>query len=206
MSPSNQSELLVLLCRPPDSPSSKTRLAADLGRERARQLYEQCLETVLASANEVAADLRVAVAGPPLALAAWCTRRAPEAELVRQRGATFVDRQRNELRRGLADGYSRVAIMASDLPVIDAETIAWALREGEEDVAVVPAHDGGYCVLSANDDLPELAEVPMSSADTRARLVESLRENGKAVRVADVEVVNLNHGSDLLVAGRDLGP
>jgi glycosyltransferase A (GT-A) superfamily protein (DUF2064 family) len=112
--------LLVLLCRPPGSPNSKTRLAADVGTERARQLYERCLDAVLASASEVAVDLRVAVAGPPLALATWCARHTPEAELVRQRGGTFAERQRNELRRGLADGYARVAVMASDLPVIRA--------------------------------------------------------------------------------------
>lgn len=206
MSPSSEPVLLVLLCRPPGSPDSKTRLADDVGRDRATRLYEQCLDAVLAAGNEAAADLRVAVAGTPLALASWCARHAPEAELVRQRGTTFAERQRNELRRGLADGYARVAIMASDLPAIDTRTIEWALREGTEDVRMVPAHDGGYCVLATNVDLPELTTVPMSRGDTRQRLVESLLENGKAVRVADVDVVNLNHGSDLLLVGRDLVP
>jgi glycosyltransferase A (GT-A) superfamily protein (DUF2064 family) len=201
----HEDALLVLLCRPPDSPDSKTRLAADLGRERARLLYERCLESVLTSAASVEADLRVAVAGRPLDLADWCLRHAPRAELVRQRGMTFAQRQRNELRRGLADGYARVAFMASDLPVIDPEHIAWALHGHAEDVRVVPAHDGGYCVLGTNTDLPELTDVPMSRGDTRTLLVEALRHNGKTVAEADFTVVNLNRGSDLAAIGRDVG-
>jgi glycosyltransferase A (GT-A) superfamily protein (DUF2064 family) len=196
--------LLILLCRPPNSPASKTRLVADVGARRAREVYERCLDAVLAAANRVPADLRVAVAGRPLELADRCARWAGHAELVRQRGTTFAERQRNELRRGLADGYHRVAIMASDLLTVTPEDIAWALAPEAPDVRIVPSQDGGYCVLSTNSDLPVLERTAMSRTDTRAQLVALLAASGKTVRVADFEIVNINHGRDLAALGHDV--
>lgn len=192
------SNLLVLLCRPPESPESKTRLVADVGMAEARNVYRECLRRVVAAAGAVAgADLRIAVAGRPLDLVAYCTSSAPDAELVRQYGETFAQRQRNEIRRGLMQGYRRVAFMASDLPNVNAAQIGWALAGQQQQVRIVSSHDGGYSIFGSGADVPELGEVPMSRSDTLSRLVSALRGGGRHVRLADFTVPNINHGSDL---------
>jgi uncharacterized protein len=192
-----QTELLVVLCRPPGSPEAKTRLAADIGRRAADEAYVACLRHVLATAARVPADLRVAVAGPPTALAALCLELAPDAELIRQYGRTFADRQRNEIRRGLSQGYRRVAFMASDVPTVRADQIAWALTGSADEVRIVPSHDGGYSVLGSGADVAELVRTPMSRSDTRNLLVSALRTNGRSVAVADFDVPDVNVGSDM---------
>ncbi|MGK5680216.1 TIGR04282 family arsenosugar biosynthesis glycosyltransferase [Actinoplanes sp. URMC 104] len=188
--------LVVVLCRPPDSPASKTRLVADVGADHARAVYRACLRRVIGAAAGVDADVRLAVAGPPLALAEFCPD-SPDVELVRQYGATFAERQRNEIRRGLQQGYRRVAFMASDLPTVEPGHIAWAVRGEPDEVRIVPSHDGGYCIFGSGVDVPELTQVAMSRSDTLTRLTTELARRGRPVALAEFIVPNVNTGTDL---------
>jgi glycosyltransferase A (GT-A) superfamily protein (DUF2064 family) len=190
--------LVTILCRPPWAPDCKTRLAAELGRERAAALYRRCLTGVLAAASKLGTQVRVAVAGRPLAVADICETVAPQAELVRQRGESFAARQRHEIASGLADGHDAVALIASDLPALDERAVAWALAGAEEaGVGIVPSPDGGYSILAASRDLPELAEVPMSRGDTLDALLQALREHGVEPRVARFAIQDLDEARDL---------
>jgi len=198
-----------VLCRPPDAPDSKTRLAREVGRERARAYYTACLEAVLGTLGRAGADIRLAVAGSPVALAPFCADHAPEADLLRQVGETFAQRQAHEIARGLADGYPQVLLCASDLPVLPPEAVDWALAAGRRGhVGLVPSHDGGYSLLSAPTPLPVLADVPMSLPDTGHRLARALAPvlagAGRRVEVADFTVPDLDVLADLDSAGPHL--
>ena len=189
--------LVVVLCRPPASAESKTRLVADVGAAAARAAYERCLYRALSAAGAADADSRVSVAGRPLDLAGIAAACAPEAELVRQHSGPFARRQFEEIRRGLADGYRRVAFMASDLPTVRPEEINWVLSAPDGRVRIAPSQDGGYAILGAGAEVPELMSTPMSRADTGQRLVAAIRRSGRHVEVAPFEVPNINHGVDL---------
>ena len=203
------SPLVVVLCKPPAATDCKTRLAADVGRVQAGRIYTRCLEAVLGAAARSGAAVRLAVAGPPLALAGIAAGHAPEAELVRQVGATFAARQRHEIDRGLFDRHRPVAIMASDLAEPPDQAIGWALaaadpaaaRPGETAVAIVPAPDGGYSILAAGGPLPELAGVPMSSDRTLEHLRAALRRHGRRVAVAERPLADIDDGADLARLG-----
>jgi glycosyltransferase A (GT-A) superfamily protein (DUF2064 family) len=193
--------LVVVLCRPPDSPDSKTRLALEVGRENATAYYVSCLQAVLGTLGRVDVDLRLAVAGNPIALAALASDLAPTAELVRQVGKTFAERQAHEIARGLADGHGVVVLCASDLPRLPIEAVTWALEVADRgDVGMVPSHDGGYSLLSTSRPLPGLAEVPMSMSDTGAQLARLLQPTlapGRRVVCADLTVRDLDVLADL---------
>jgi glycosyltransferase A (GT-A) superfamily protein (DUF2064 family) len=203
--------LVTLLCRPPDAPDSKTRLARAMGRARATELYKNLLVDVLATLGtlEGQAGLRVAVAGPPLSLAELCTDALPSVELVQQVGRSFAERQRHEIARGLHDGFRRVVLVASDLVGLDVPALRWAIDGDERQVSVVLAPDGGYSLLGASVPLPELTSVPMSTGRTGVELIDALRRGGKRVRVADFVVRDIDvaqdlvhvHGSSALVRG-----
>ncbi|GAA3427525.1 DUF2064 domain-containing protein [Streptosporangium sandarakinum] len=189
--------LVVVLCRPPASSESKTRLVADVGAAAARDAYERCLRHALRTAAAATARVRVSVAGRPLELADLTATCAPEAELVRQHDGPFARRQAEEIRRGLADGYRRVAFMASDLPTVRPEEIDWTLSAPDGRVRIAPSQDGGYAILGTGVELPELVSTPMSRGDTRQLLVTAVRHSGRRVDVAPFEVANINHGPDL---------
>ncbi|UJW30539.1 DUF2064 domain-containing protein [Saccharothrix sp. AJ9571] len=199
MNPANTAKpLIVVLCRPPDAPDCKTRLARDIGRVEAVSRYRGMLESVLGTVSLAGTDVRIAVAGEPLALAPLAADRAPAAELVRQRGASFGERQAREVRRGLDDGYRPVVLVASDLPALSLEAVTWCLsRTGEHDVAIVPAHDGGYSLLASRVELPVLAAVPMSTTNTCRELSAALDRTGYSRVVAPFVVRDVDQAGDL---------
>jgi len=193
-----ESPLVTVLCRPPRSPESKTRLAAEVGSDTAAELYLGCLRGVLQAVGQLEVCIRLAVAGRPLELAELCAATVPAAELVRQRGATFAERQRHEIVRGLLDGHGVVVLVASDLLEIDAEILRWAIAAGQlAGVAIVPSPDGGYGLLGTSTDLPELVDVPMSSDTTRDSLVAALRARGLAPVVASRQLPDLDVAADM---------
>jgi uncharacterized protein len=197
--------LVAVLCRSPHAPDCKTRLAAAVGRERAVRLYRACLVGVLRKVVALPVTVRAAVADAPAEVVELCREVAPEAEVAEQRGATFAERQRHEIARGLADGHELVALVASDLPFLDARAVSWAIAAAQAGaVAVVPSPDGGYSVLASSRDLPELAEVPMSRGDTGDMLVTALRAAGRTVRIAEFEVADLDDERDLVATGSEV--
>jgi len=188
--------LAVVLCRPPDSPAVKTRLARTVGRVQAQAFYRECLRHVLTVMRELPVSVRLTVAGRPLALAGLCAEVDIDVELVRQLDVEFAARQAHEITRGLGDHHPVVLLCASDLPRLRPEAVHWAVDLASEgDVAVVPSQDGGYSLLATAQPLPELAAVPMSLGDTGRRLAAALEDAGRRARVApfavrDVDVVD----------------
>jgi glycosyltransferase A (GT-A) superfamily protein (DUF2064 family) len=190
--------LIVVLCKPPASPECKTRLAADVGRAAATEIYRQCLDMVLRSAVATGSAVRLAVAGQPGLLLPLARRRAPEADLVRQVGTSFAQRQRHEIDRGLRDGYDTVALLASDLAQPPDEPLRWALLTAVHGaIAIVPSPDGGYAILASSVPLPELATVPMSSGRTLDHLCDTLRRAGKPVRLGTRALPDVDTAQDL---------
>lgn len=191
--------LVVVLCRPPSAPDCKTRLAREVGRARAQQLYRRCVQHVLTVLQRLPVSVRLAVAGDPVALAPLCQEiGARDVELVRQVGATFQQRQAHEISRALHDGHAAVALCASDLLELDERPVTWALAQaGAGRVGVVPSHDGGYSLLTSSVALPELVGVEMSTERTGTALVRVLAAAGHDVSVAPFEVPDLDVAADL---------
>lgn len=189
--------LVVVLCKPPESRDCKTRLAAGVGRDTATEIYRRCLDRVVASAAATGSAVRLAVAGPPEELASVVHRQAPSAELVRQAGATFAERQRHEIERGLRDRFRPVALVASDLAEPPDEQLRWALRAADGGaVAIVPSPDGGYAVLASGVALPELAAVPMSHDRTLRLLCSALRRAGRRVEISVRTLADIDTAED----------
>lgn len=190
--------LVAVLCKPPRSADCKTRLAAGIGREAAAEVYGKCLDTVLRSAVLSGAAVRLAVAGRPMALASFAYNLAPEADLVRQVGESFAERQLHEIARGLLDGYRPVALIASDLAEPPDEQLRWALQTAaNEAVAIVPSPDGGYAILASAVAVPELAAVPMSTGRTLESLYEALTRAGRRVVLGNRPLADIDTSADL---------
>jgi glycosyltransferase A (GT-A) superfamily protein (DUF2064 family) len=142
--------------------------------------------------------VRFSVAGDPIELVAVARDHAPHADIMRQIGAEFAQRQCHEIARGLADGYHPVALVASDLARPPDEQLRWALRSAAGGaVAVVPSPDGGYSILASGIPLPELASVPMSSDRTCELLCHTLRQHGHRVEAGGRPLPDIDVAADL---------
>jgi rSAM/selenodomain-associated transferase 1 len=175
--PRSDGACLVVVTRVPGAAASKTRLAAGIGEDACRRLQDAFLDDTLAWAREL--TLRRVVSVHPPEWTEEVSARAPGWVVVPQLGAEFGERMREAFNAGFAVAPGPVAMIATDSPTLPPDRIeqAWeAVGGAAADVALAPAHDGGWVLIAAASTLPPgcfagvrwSAEVTL--ADTEAAL------------------------------------
>ncbi|MCA1597081.1 MAG: glycosyltransferase, partial [Chloroflexi bacterium] len=148
----------------PGREPSKSRLAADLGTERSDWLYQACLLDVVEAAIRSTWARVVVCHSPPEdggAFREWLDGAASEVSrelaaadrlsLLPQQGCDLGDRLARAGSWSLAQGFTKAAIVGSDIPGLDARRLD-ECRVGLSDVDAVfgPALDGGFYLFGAN--------------------------------------------------------
>ena len=169
---------LILFLRYPERGAVKTRLAKDIGEERACELYRCFLEDLNAAARGLPADRIVSAAG---------VRDPGASDLfdgcvhIPQRGADLGERMHNAFADAFTRGYSRAVLVGSDIPSVTTELLDRALaRLAARDCVMGPAGDGGYYLIGFRRETPrrELFQgigwsAPRVFEDTRNRIIAS---------------------------------
>jgi len=167
--------VVALFVRVPIPGRVKTRLAAAVGDRQACTLYQAMVTDVLAA---------VRASGLPLYLfhddrgdsalpAAWVEA---AVKVVPQSGGDIGRRMAAAFAHCFAEGISRVMLVGSDIPALDAAMLTAAARaQAAHDVVLTPTSDGGYCLIALRQDRfrPEIfEEVPWSSGRVLAATLE----------------------------------
>lgn len=144
---------------------AKTRLAAEVGLERAAQIYRACLETTL---QRLAAfgDRREVVFTPDDAAADFRQLAPATWHLTPQGDGDLGQRLAAHLQDAIQRGASGVVILGADSPTIPTQFIHAAWEELERQPVVLgPAEDGGYYLLAARmTELPIFADLPWGTS------------------------------------------
>jgi rSAM/selenodomain-associated transferase 1 len=121
-------------------------------------------------------------------------RLAGDTALIVQRGADLGARMRNAMGDALAAGADAVVVIGSDLPTLPSQHVVRAFAELEGpgsppappcDIVVGPAEDGGFYLIGARRDIPEIfAGVPWGQSNVLARVTASAHHAGVMVRLA----------------------
>jgi rSAM/selenodomain-associated transferase 1 len=144
---------LLVFARLPELGKVKTRLAAELGDERALEVYESMLRDVLDVIGTSTPDLEIEVMWPPTPSANGETLRrafSPHA-VAMQTGTGLGDRLSMAMsERFFFHRTEKIVIIGVDDPSLTRELIdhAFALLESCEYV-LGPASDGGYYLIGA---------------------------------------------------------
>lgn len=169
--------MVLVFLRAPTPGSVKTRLAAALGDAAALAVYRWLAERTLHVLGELPRtwSLHAVVTGDVGALGEW---RGLVDELRAQGEGDLGERMRVAMIDALSEGFTRVVIVGTDCPTLDASTVRAAMEALREVPAVIgPALDGGYYLLGASQALPVFDGVPWSTevvaAETRARLARA---------------------------------
>ncbi|HYC61956.1 MAG TPA: TIGR04282 family arsenosugar biosynthesis glycosyltransferase [Thermoanaerobaculia bacterium] len=144
-------ERLLVFARLPELGAVKRRLAAEVGDERALEIYESLLRDVLASIGTSTPDLEIEIMWPPTPNANGdALRRAfGTHSTAMQTGATLGDRLSMALsERFFFHRTEKIVVIGVDDPSITRELLehAFALLESCEYV-LGPASDGGYYLI-----------------------------------------------------------
>lgn len=155
---------IILFVRHPEKGRVKTRLARDIGDDRALEIYKQLLDHTQAITKELDCDRFVFYADAIVADDIW------EGNDYRKRvqaGDTLGERMKNAFAEVFDSGYQKVVIIGSDCPQLSSAIISDAFKTLDTtDVVIGPATDGGYYLLALNYMITAVFENKQWSTDT----------------------------------------
>jgi rSAM/selenodomain-associated transferase 1 len=194
---------VVLFTKPPTPGRVKTRLIGRLSAEQAAQLHAAFLVDLLARLHS--GPFRLAIAwdlgpGESPALDLLPAGAAQRIESFPQAGRDLGERLERALARCVAR-HACVAAIGSDHPTLSCSRIEEAFRRLEEgaDVALGPAHDGGYYLIAVRSPAfsPRLfADIAWSTSGVLAGTLERCRELGLRAELLREES-DVDTGADL---------
>jgi uncharacterized protein len=143
----NRTSALIFFVKAPEEGAVKTRLAAEIGRSRALEIYKGVAAQSLKAVRGGAYELRVAFHPPDAGeqVAGWL---GGGFIVVPQTGGGLGERMENSFAQGFSEGMDRILLTGSDIPGLDntvAEDAFAALED--HDAVIVPTFDGGYCLI-----------------------------------------------------------
>ncbi len=159
----------VLMLKAPRPGFVKTRLAAELGSDRATEIYRNLVEHQL---SQIPPSWRCSIHFAPAdgesEMRQWLDAFSPELPSYHaQCEGDLGARLRHAVRIELDRGADAVVLMGGDCPELDSPallTVGQALPEA--DVVIAHAADGGYVLLGVKADHPSLFEgIPWSTPE-----------------------------------------
>jgi rSAM/selenodomain-associated transferase 1 len=136
---------LAVMARSPRLGEVKTRLAHDIGAERAHRLYGAFLHDLDARFAGARRTLVWAFHPPDVDFAA---QTGTAARCLPQRGDHLGERMRNVFQTLCEQGFDRVIIIGADVPHVRDEWLDEAeMQLGAADVVLGPTDDGGYYLV-----------------------------------------------------------
>jgi len=151
-------DALVFMAKWPQPGRAKTRLCPPLSPQQAADMARALLLDTLAEAARAEADRWLAYA-PAGARGQFFALVGPEVGLLEADAADLGGALWRAQSAAFAHGYGRVALVASDIPHLEARRYAETFAALDRaDVAVGPSGDGGYYLLAARRPTPALFE------------------------------------------------
>jgi rSAM/selenodomain-associated transferase 1 len=189
---------LVLMMKAPRAGEVKTRLAAELGEERALKIYQRLVEHVVSSVFRDGAKWRAVIAYTPEsegdAVRAWLAPILPADTLfIPQASGDLGEKLYDVFLRGFQGGASSVLAIGADCPEIAPGDIEAALASlSSSRVVMGPTLDGGYWIIGMRSLFTQLFEgMPWSTPDladaTRRRAAELNLTLAEAATKRDID-------------------
>ncbi len=138
-------DALCMFVKYPEQGKVKTRLAQDIGEEKALEIYKRLLRILIPEHDNRAYQFYMSVT--PEDKARKFKKLYPAGTVIKQQGDDLGEKITHALQRLLAD-HGKVIIIGSDCPNITHEDIKQALQAlDNNDVVIGPAEDGGYYLI-----------------------------------------------------------
>lgn len=146
--PQELKRLLMVFIKNPERGQVKTRLAIDLGDDKALEVYHKLLEQTRNVSLSVKCSKQLWYASFVDQNDEW-----PEVFFTKkqQEGSDLGERMKMAFETAFAEDFGKVVIIGGDCPQLDGSTLEEAFaRLDDFPVVVGPANDGGYYLLGMN--------------------------------------------------------
>jgi len=139
---------LGLTIKFPEPGKVKTRLAAELGPERAAEIYRRLAGNVLRRTSPELSEYERVVFFTPADKRREFEQWLPEERLIPQRGLDLGGIMHNAIEDLLTAGADKTVITGVDIPDLDRKIINLAFDALDNaDIVIGPAMDGGYYLI-----------------------------------------------------------
>ncbi|WP_395808349.1 TIGR04282 family arsenosugar biosynthesis glycosyltransferase [Daejeonella sp.] len=171
------STALVIFVRNPILGQVKTRLAKDIGDERALAIYLQLLEHTLKITRSLSFRKFIYYADEVSDYDLWSV---PGYTKRMQSGTNLGERMLNSFKELFEQGFTRIVIIGSDCLQLQTENLQEAVTLLESNTAVIgPASDGGYYLLGLTKLYPELfVNKPWSTNQVLTKTIDDFNNQG----------------------------
>ncbi|MEQ9403001.1 MAG: TIGR04282 family arsenosugar biosynthesis glycosyltransferase [Cyclobacteriaceae bacterium] len=164
----------------------KTRLAKDIGIDRALDVYMELVSHTNKITQKIDTDKTVYYSEYVEVEDVWDT---DKYALSVQKGNTLGEKMTVAFDEAF-DSYNKVVIIGSDCYELTPKTIQEAFLQLEEhDVVVGPATDGGYYLLGMKEHLPQLFENKEYSTET---VLKELLDEAEEMELSVYKLPTLN--------------
>ncbi len=173
---SHKGTVVGLFAKQPVPGQVKTRLTPPLTAEQACQLYDTVLRETVARLRTAGLPLVICYAGNP----DWFGDTFPDLPLLAQSGENLGARMRHAVEAFFAAGAGPVLLAGSDSPDLPIPLLRQALeRLQDQDVALIPSHDGGYALVGMRRPTTALFDgIPWSTDQVLAATRQRCRKLG----------------------------
>jgi rSAM/selenodomain-associated transferase 1 len=149
--------LLIIFIKAPRAGYVKTRIAKTIGAENAAAVYRALVLDLLENLSPAQNfDIQLMVWPPDGRdeIQDWLSVKYP---IRVQAEGDLGEKMRNAFMNGFHQGYKKIIIIGSDLPVLTSQHISTAFQELQRvDLIVGPSTDGGYYLIGLNKPFPGL--------------------------------------------------
>ncbi len=186
---------LVIFVRNPISGKVKTRLAKDIGDERALEIYLQLLQHTLEITRGLSFRKFIYYADEVSDYDLWSV---PGYTKRKQNGNDLGERMLNSFKELFDQGFTRIVIIGSDCLQLKTETLEEAVALLESNAAVIgPARDGGYYLLGLTKFYPDLfIDKPWSTDRVFAKTIADFNQQGISYALLE-ELSDIDDSTDL---------
>ena len=193
------STALVIFVRNPVLGQVKTRLAKDIGNERALAIYLQLLQHTLEITRDLSFRKFIYYADEVSDYDLWSV---PGYTKRKQNGNDLGERMLNSFKELFEQGFTRIVIIGSDCLQLQTEHLQEAVALLESNVAVMgPASDGGYYLLGLTKLYPDLfVNKPWSTDQVFAKTIDDFNNQGISFAFLE-ELSDIDTVADLIENG-----
>ena len=164
----------------------KTRLAEDIGIDKALDVYQELIHHTHKITKKLEVDKSVYYSEYVEIEDIWDNG---DFKLTSQKGFTLGEKMSNAFDEAF-DSYNKVIIIGSDCYDLSSKHIKLAFEMLEEnDVVVGPAKDGGYYLLGMSEFFPQLFQDKEYSTDT---VLKELLEEAEELELSVYKLPVLN--------------
>lgn len=170
---------LIIFAKYPEPGKVKSRIASELGAERAAEIYSRIAKAVIEKVSTSDTHRTIIFYDPPEReneIKLWLGINKHSYE--RQPGSTIGEKMSNSFRDVFSRGAEKAVLIGTDIPEITAGTVnaAFGLLD-ETDVVLGPAEDGGYYLMGLRNPEPLLfRDIEWSTNLVLSQTIDRIKE------------------------------